>query len=166
MNLHSNMAGRWRIVCTWLVNMIILQKPQSYRITQCLFSRIMLHIDQEEKLQSNQPSYANFLPVHWMVKYDFGVADHQGPPKKPLGQKNTCAKRRAYILMIWGKLLSSICLFRKVNEYVCKIQYINRSFLCNQHAQYFRGDNPSCIQPNKECLLLNASLLLRSFRFW
>lgn len=73
--------------------MIILQKSQAYRTTQCLFSRIMLNIDQEEKLQINQPSHANFLPVDWMVKYDFGVADHQGPSKKPLGQGRTHVQR-------------------------------------------------------------------------
>lgn len=114
----------------------------------------MLNIDQEEKLQSNQPSYANFLPVNWMIKYDFRVCDHQGLPKKPLGQKNACAKGTKHMLMTLGKLLSSVYLFRKVSEYICKIQYINRNFLCNQHAQYFRGDTPSCIWSNKECLLL------------
>lgn len=77
-------------------------------MTKCLFSRIMLNTDQEGKLQSNQPSYANFLPVHWMVKYDFGVADHQESPKKPLVQKNTCAKGREHMLMILGKLSSSV----------------------------------------------------------
>lgn len=77
----------------------------------------MLNIAQEEKLQSNQPSYANFLPVHWMIKYDFGAADHQESPKKPLGQKNT--RWREHIWMILGKLLSSACLFRQINEYVC-----------------------------------------------
>lgn len=68
----------------------------------------MLNIDQEGKLQRNQPSYANFLPVHWMVKYDFGVADHQESPKKPLVQKNTFAKGREHTLMILGKLSSSV----------------------------------------------------------
>lgn len=72
--------------------MIILQKPQAHRTTQLLLSRVMLNIDQEGKLQNNQPSYANILPVQWMVKYDFGVADHQEPPKKPLRQKDMCAK--------------------------------------------------------------------------
>lgn len=45
------------------------------------------------------------------VRYDFGVSDHQGPPKKPPGQKNTGVKGREHILMIVGKLLSYACLF-------------------------------------------------------
>lgn len=43
-----------------------------------------------------------------MVKYDFGVADHQEPPKKPLVQKNVYAKGREPVLMILGKLISSM----------------------------------------------------------
>lgn len=111
--------------------MTILQNPQAYRTTKCLFSRVMLNTEQEGKLQSNQPSYANFLPVHWMVKYDFGVADHQEPPRKPLVQRNTCAKGREHV-NDFGEII-----IINVNEYVCKIQNINRSFLCNQHIQYF-----------------------------
>lgn len=49
-----------------------------------------------------------------MVKYDFGVADHQESPKKPLVQKNMCAKGREHMLMIFGKLVSSM----SMNMYV------------------------------------------------
>lgn len=99
--------------------MIILQKPQAYRTTQCLFCRIMLNINQEEKLQSNQPSYANFLPADWVVKGNFGAADHWGPPKRPLGQKNTCAKEREHV-NAFGEIVI-ICMFtpeRSMNMYV------------------------------------------------
>lgn len=93
--------------------MIILQKSQAYRTTTCLFSRVMLNIDQEEKLQTNQPSHVNLLPVNWMVRYDFGAADHQEPPKKPLVQKNMCAKGREPMSMILGKLVSSMSMYVK-----------------------------------------------------
>lgn len=70
--------------------------------------------------------------------------------------------------LIGGKWLLYLRVFvqGKISDYVHKIQYINWSFFRSQHAWYFRGDSPSCIQLNKECLLLNATLLLRSFYFY
>lgn len=51
------------------------------------------------------------LPVHQVVRYDFGVDHPQGPSKRSSGQKNIPIKRREYMLRILGKLLSYICLF-------------------------------------------------------
>lgn len=52
-------------------------------------SRTVLNINQEEQ-ESKQPSYANFsanlekVPNFWVVSYDLGVTDHQGPTKRLL----------------------------------------------------------------------------------
>lgn len=123
-NLHSNIVGRWRIVCTCWVNMIFLQKPQAYRTTKCLFFRVMLNIDQEGKLQSNQPSYANFLPLDgkkftgWSNMI-LGWLTTRNNQRNPLRQKNTCANGREHMLMILGKLLSFVCYSeRSMNMYV------------------------------------------------
>lgn len=86
-----------------------------------------------------------------MVKYDFGVADHQEQPKKPPETEEYVCKWEGTYVNDFGEIIIICMLFRKVNEYVCKIQDINGSFLYNQYIQYFRGDTPSCIWLTLQC---------------
>lgn len=47
---------------------------------------------------------------------------------------------------------------RTINEYVRRIQYINRNIpVISVHS--FGRSYPLCIRPNKECLLLKATLV-------
>lgn len=39
------------------------------------------------------------LSLHQAIKYDFGVTNNQGPPKRHPGQKNMCTKGREHMLM-------------------------------------------------------------------
>lgn len=63
--------------------MLILQKPLAYGTVQCLFFR--------KNWKATSPVVPTFTSSQ-AVSYDFGVADHQGPPKKTPEQKNVCGK--------------------------------------------------------------------------
>lgn len=100
-------------------------------LTPCLFFKnpglwnCTISILQGE-LDSNQPM-CQLLPVHPAVRYHFGV-NYQRPPKRSPGQKNMPIKGWGSMLIISGKLLLCVCLFWKINEYACKIEYLTRSF--------------------------------------
>lgn len=55
--------------------------------------------------------FCQLLPVHQMVRNGFGIGHLQGPLKRPSGQKNISIKRKEYMVVVSGKLLSYICLF-------------------------------------------------------
>lgn len=107
-------------------------------LTQCLFFQnhwlwnCTISILQE-KLESNW-AMCQLLPVHWAVRYHFGV-NHQGPPQKPPGQKNMCIKGWGKYVINFREIISSVCLFWKINEYAYKIQYLKKEFFFIQHAQ-------------------------------
>lgn len=98
-----------------------------------------------------------------MVRDHFGVTNHQGPAKKPPGQKSACKGEGKYINDFREIIYHVYVCFGKINDYVCKIQYRNRSIFCTQPEQYFGGDIPMSIWLKKEFLLLNATVLLSSF---
>lgn len=106
----------------------------------------------------------SFYQFTWWLNMALGVADHQGPPEtlrisECMHQEEGMCKwfcRNYYYVYVH---------YKTVNENVCKIHYINRISFCTQHAWYFGGDSPLSIQSNKECLLLNTTLVLRNFIF-
>lgn len=98
-----------------------------------------------------------------MVRDHFGVTDHQGPAKGPPGRKNVCKWEGKYVSYFREMIYHVYVYSGKINDYVCKTQYINRSFFCTQPAQYFRGDIPLSIWINKEFLLLNDTVVLKRF---
>lgn len=77
------------------------------------------------RMESNQPGCANFLPVHQVIRYESGVSDQQGPPKRPWRKKNTSKGEGTYINDFREIIIIYMFILGK-SIYVIQ----NRSFFC------------------------------------
>lgn len=87
--------------------MLTLQKPLICGTTQCLFYR-----NKYWKITNSVVPNFTSSPGG---QYDFGVADHQGPPKRPPGQKNACTEGKEHMSVISGKSLLMYVYSQKIN---------------------------------------------------
>lgn len=116
----------------------------------------------KEDLESNQPSCPTF---HQFTVWS-GISGGHWPPgtsKGTPGQNNVCTWE-GKVINDFREIICHVYVYSgKINDYVWKIQYLNRSLFCTQPAQYFGGKIPLSIRLNKELLLLNATVVLSTF---
>lgn len=112
-----------------------------------------------------RPDMQSLLPVHLVVKYDFRSCWPPGTIKEMFRTSGCIHKEEGMCVNDYGENII-ICVSvtgKSINIYIKYSKWIG--VLCTQHTWYFRGDIPSSIQPNKECLLLNTTLMLKEFYF-
>lgn len=72
----------------------------------------------KEELESNQPSCPIFYQFTVWSENQFGVTNHQGPAKRPPGQKSACKGEGKYINDFREIIMCMFILGKSITTYV------------------------------------------------
>lgn len=144
-------VARWKIVYTrWANTMLILQSPWPMELqnTHCIRNRTGRY---SARFCSSPVSQLFLGP--WLLGTTKGTAKAEEHIYK--GEETSVHDFRKIII------ICMVILGQSMNTYVNSVY--KQNFSCIHYAWYFGTNIPLCIWLNKECLLLNATLMFRSF---